>query len=280
MLAFATVAHPKSELVGLAGVALAVAREAGELVSAGFRSRPHVDHKGRHDLVTEYDRRSQELVLARLATMAPGMAVVAEEDRPDAAGAPASATRGPVWYVDPLDGTTNFVHGHPFWCVAIGLLDGDEPLVGAIVAPRLALEWSGYRASDGAEARRNGEACTVSGTETLAESLVGTGFPPTRDVAPDNNFDSFVSVKKACQAVRRCGSAAIDLCLVADGTYDGYWERRLHPWDVVGGSTLVLAAGGRVTSLSGERPDYAVGYIVASNGRIHDPLVSAVGAGR
>src|SRR5262249_44832973 len=108
--------------------------------------------------------------------------------------------------------------------------------------------------------------------------MIGTGFPPIRDVAPMNNFGSFVSVKSRARAVRRCGSASIDLCFVADGTYDGFWERLLHPWDIIGASAIVLAAGGRVTDLGGGPIDYGAGHIVASNGFIHDDLVTAIGS--
>ena len=131
-------------------------------------------------------------------------------------------------------------------------------------------------------AHRNGEPCAVSATSQLSESLLATGFPPQRDQAPENNFDSFIAVKRAAQAVRRCGSAAIDLAMVADGTYDGYWERRLHAWDMVAASAVLLAAGGTITSLDGGAPSYHAGYIAASNGRIHADLLAAIqrGGGR
>jgi myo-inositol-1(or 4)-monophosphatase len=246
-------------------------------VAAGHRSRPRPHEKGRHDLVTEYDRASEHLLLSRLASLAPGIPVVAEES------APSSERRtGLVWCVDPLDGTTNFVHGHPFWCVAVGLMEDDQPIAGAVVAPILGLRWRGVAPSGQGTSEsssfRNGEPCTVSATRDLAHALVGTGFPASRDRAPDNNFDSFLAVKRAAQGVRRCGAAAIDLCMVADGTYDAYWERRLHVWDVAAASAIVLGAGGMVTALDGGPANWHVGHVVASNGLVHGALVNALRA--
>jgi len=195
--------------------------------------------------------------------------------------------KGLVWYVDPLDGTTNFVHGHPFWSISVGLFDSDEPIAGAVVAPSLGLRWTGWvgdpegslgRPAKLGEARRNGHRCVVSGTPHLEQALVATGFPPIRTLAPANNFHSFMSVKHVARGVRRCGSAAIDLCMVADGTYDAYWERKLSIWDVAAGSAIVLAARGHVTSLDGGAPNYHVGHVVASNNLIHEELVEAINA--
>lgn len=279
-----------AELLELSAIALRVAEEAAALVLAGFRAGPrglHVEEKGPHDLVTEFDRASEDLLVARLDALTPGVAVVGEEQ---SAARREEPRGGLVWYVDPLDGTTNFVHGHPFWCVSVGLMDDDVPVAGAVVAPALGLRWTGFRprepgprdaarapvstaAIDG-EARRNGERCTVSATASLQRAMVATGFPPIRDRAPDNNFDAFMTVKRNAQAVRRCGSAAIDLCMVADGTYDAYWERRLHAWDVAAGSAIVRGAGGVITALDGGAPNYPTGNIVASNGLVHAAIVA------
>ncbi len=272
-------ATPPERLAELLQLAERVASEAAEAVMAGYRSRPVADEKGRRDLVTEFDRASEALILERLRTAEPEIDVVAEEGSRHR-----HRSHSPlVWYVDPLDGTTNFVHGHPFWCVAIGLAEttgsgdstAEQPLVGAVVAPALQLTWLAHAAGP---ARRNGEPCRLSETASLAHSLVGTGFPLLRDHGPENNFDSFMQVKRQSQAVRRCGSAAIDLCLVADGTYEGYWERRLHVWDIVAGAAILLAAGGKLTSLTGGRPNFHSGPVVASNGLIHDELIATVGA--
>ncbi|MEB2312483.1 MAG: inositol monophosphatase family protein [Sorangiineae bacterium] len=250
----------------LARLAHEVAREAGALVLTGWRRHPRATLKARADLVTEYDLRSERLIRARLGERAPDLPIVAEEE----GGEPA---RGPTFYVDPLDGTTNFVHGHHFWAVSVGVLEGGEPVAGAVVAPALGVSWTGYR---GGPALRDGAPCRVSATAALEDALVATGFPVDRARSPDDNFDSFVRVKRAAQGVRRCGAAAIDLCLVADGTYDGYWERRLHAWDLAAGAAVLLAAGGRVSALDGGPARLEVGHVIASNGLIHDALVASV----
>lgn len=280
-----------ARLEELTAIALYTAEEAAALALAGHRTHPRVDKKSRCDLVTDFDRANEELLIKRLHALTPGIPVVGEEQTAETHG-PEGARPGLVWYVDPIDGTTNFVHGHPFWCVAVGLMAENVPVVGAVVAPAIGVRWKGWIApptgpveSAGTlveprarEARRNGEPCSVSSTETLSEALLATGFPPVRDMTPASNFTSFMAVKRTAQAVRRCGSAAMDLCMVADGTYDGYWERRLHAWDTVAASAVVLAAGGRVTSLSGGAPDYHIGYIAASNGLVHDELLRAIHA--
>ena len=252
----------------LAQIALEVATEAAQLLHAGFRRHPAAREKGHADLVTEYDLASERLIRARLAERTPEIAIVGEEQ----GGAPARAG-GLTWYCDPLDGTTNFVHGHFFYCVSIGVAEAGQPLAGAVVAPELATHWQGFR---GGQALRNGEPCRVSATTELAHALVATGFPSDRSQAPGNNFDAFVTVKKQVRGIRRCGSAAIDLCLVADGTYDAYWERRLNAWDVMAGSALVLAAGGTLSALDGTPPDLSVGHVLASNGLVHEHLLNLV----
>jgi myo-inositol-1(or 4)-monophosphatase len=254
--------------------AMTVANEAAGILRSGYRSRPHADEKGRADLVTEFDRRSEALILERLRALTPHVPIVGEEG----SGGSDAGPRGLVWYVDPLDGTTNFVHGHPIFCVSIGLVLDDEPVAGAVVAPVIDLRYRAYRSPGerGGEALRNEERCAVSPVGKLASAMVATGFPGDRETAPANNFGSFVEVKRAAQAVRRCGAAALDLCFVADGTYEGFWERKLHTWDVCAGAAAVLAAGGRTSALDGGPARYHEGRIVASNGKIHDELVAAI----
>lgn len=261
---------PRRELTAqdYATLALEVALEAGALVLAGYRKRPAPTEKARRDLVTEFDLQSEALIVRRLSEATPTLGLVAEES-----GATREAELS--WYCDPLDGTTNFVHGHPFWAVSIGLLERGAPLAGAVVAPALGLTWTGYR---GGPATRCGETCHVSETSELEQALVATGFPPDRRFAPDNNLDSFTCVKKVVRGIRRCGSAALDLCLVADGTYDAYWERRLNAWDSAAGAAVLMSAGGMLTSLSGGPADLKVGHFIASNGRVHGALQELLGA--
>ncbi|HEY3592555.1 MAG TPA: inositol monophosphatase family protein [Polyangiaceae bacterium] len=250
----------------LALIAEKVAAEAGLLAAKGFRRPLRVMHKTVVDLVTEFDIASEDLIRERLAQETPSIPVVAEEK---------GGTPGPdwSWYVDPIDGTTNYAHGHPIWCVSIGLVNAGKVVAGAVAAPAIQSSWTG---GVGVPARRNGELCRVSDTTELDRGLLATGFPYDRRTSPENNFAAFVALKKLAFGVRRCGSAALDLCFVADGTYDGYWERKLAPWDIAGGSAIVLAAGGEVTDLDGGPVDLARGYIMASNGHLHEALQFAV----
>jgi myo-inositol-1(or 4)-monophosphatase len=253
-------------------VALAAARAASKIVHAGFRKHPTVEHKGAIDLVTSYDRESERFLRKTLSAETPFAFIGEEEGGTRAPGAQ------PTWFVDPLDGTTNFVHGHPFYCVSVGLLVGAAPVLGVVVAPALATEWTGAfdfgatRASWGTPPNP----CTVSGISSLSDALLATGFPYDRKVSEDNNFDAFVAIKRQVQAVRRCGSAALDLCLVGDGTYDGYWERKLKAWDLAGGAAIVRAAGGRISDFRGAEGDVTTGHLVATNGKIHVALLSAL----
>ena len=256
----------------LATDCLAIADKASRIALGGFGTRPETREKGRHDLVTEFDLRSQAEILRLLGERYPGVPVIAEEG--DLARA--QVGRDLTFVVDPIDGTTNFAHGHPVWCVSVGALLDGEPIAGGIVAPALSLSWRGFRDDTGGELYRNGERRRVSDTKELDSALIATGFPPNRDHAPENNFDSFMSVKRRALAVRRCGSAAIDIAFVADGTYDAYWERRLKLWDSAAAAAFVLAAGGKLSALDGGPVELEKGNIVASNGRVHDELVAAI----
>jgi myo-inositol-1(or 4)-monophosphatase len=243
-----------------------VAREAGQHALGGFRQRMQVTEKGKYDLVTAFDLSVEQLVRERLASLTPDLPVVGEEEGGD-------TLRASAWFCDPIDGTTNYAHGHPVWAVSIGAVLDGEPVAGAIVAPALALEWFGHA---GGGAWRNGEPCHVSTTGDIEHALIATGFPREREREPDNNFATFVKVKKKCQGVRRCGAAAVDLAFVADGTYDGYWERKLAPWDLAAGVAIVAAAGGRVSHLHGGPVQLANGQVLADNGALHEVLLSLV----
>lgn len=252
----------------LAQIAFDVASEAAQLLYEGFRKRPQTMEKGRADLVTEYDLASERLIRERLSQRTPELSIVGEEQ----GGSPA-AGNGLTWYCDPLDGTTNFAHGHFFFCVSLGVAEAGLPIAGAVVAPALSTHWRAFR---GGPALRNGEPCRVSATNELAHALVATGFPTDRSDPATNNFSAFTRVKPLVRGIRRCGSAAIDLCLVADGTYDAYWERRLNAWDLMAGSALVLAAGGSLSALDDTPPDLSVGNVLASNGRLHRELSNLI----
>lgn len=250
---------------------LDIAREAAALLRDGWHTGVEVEHKGSIDLVTRFDRASEALLRTRFRERLPHFDVVAEE------GGGASTGSRPILWTDPLDGTTNFAHGLAFYCVSIGLLDGETPLAGVVVAPSLAVE---YRAVKGGGAWRNGVRCRVSRTAALAESLMATGFPYDAHTDVENNLREFCALTRRTRGVRRCGSAALDLCLTAEGTFDAYWERKLKPWDIAAGALMVLEAGGRLTDLVGGPADVRAGQIVASNGVLHDTLLDAIRSAR
>ncbi len=251
--------------------ATAIADEAGEVLMEGWRRDPAVRKKGAIDLVTDFDLRSEELLRDRMGRAFPEHALIAEE------GEDERAEGEWVWYVDPLDGTTNFAHGHFFFSVSLGLARHGRPVLGVVHAPALGTTWAG---AEGIGCRRNEAPCTVSSASALGDALVASGFPYNRAESGENNLSETSHIVPKLQGFRRCGSAALDLALVADGTYDGYWEQKLKPWDACGGMALVRAAGGRVTTYEGDDADAISSRLVASNGRLHDALLTAVQAAR
>ncbi|HXU06338.1 MAG TPA: inositol monophosphatase family protein [Polyangia bacterium] len=250
-------------------IAVGVAREAGRILLEGWgkSTRPAVDFKAGEDinLVTEFDKRSEALIVARLAASFPDDRIVAEE------GTTHGADRGAgrVWYVDPLDGTTNFAHGMPLFSVSLGLAIDRRPMLGVVEAP--ALGWS-FAGTAGGGSTFNGNPIAPSQVDQLARALLVTGFPYMRNPI-QNNMAEFQALTAAAQGTRRLGSAALDLCFVACGWLDGYWERALHPWDLVGGSAIVIGAGGKATDLDGRAFDGETGRVLATNGRIHEQIV-------
>lgn len=224
------------------------------------------------DLVTDVDHESERAIVAILRRA--GIPVVAEE-----AGAASEPVGDAVFYVDPLDGTTNYAHGHPFHSVSIGLVLDGEPVLGVVHAPMLGALWTGARGVGGSRRdlfRGIEHPLAVSTVDSLDASLGATGFPYDRRTTADDNLAAFGALTKGTHGVLRCGSAALDLALVADGTYDLYWERKLKPWDLAAGAALVAIAGGRVSDPWGAPFSAASGAIAASNGRVHDALLQAI----
>ncbi len=228
------------------------------------------DEKGSSiDLVTAVDRDSEHAIVAVLRRS--GIAIVAEESGGKAADA--------VWYVDPLDGTTNYAHGHPFCAISIALVVDGHPRLGVVHAPMLGVLFSGL--SSGGATRRDlfrglEHPLRVSSVGALGAALGATGFPYDRRTSEDNNFAAFAAVTKQSHGVLRCGSAALDLSLVADGTYDVYWERKLNPWDLAAGAALILSAGGTISDPWGGPFVPERGAIAASNGALHPALLEAI----
>jgi myo-inositol-1(or 4)-monophosphatase len=253
-----------------AGEALALAerlaRAAGALQRERYESAIEIRTKSAAiDLVTEVDHACEALIVEGLARERPGDAVLAEEGRgSDRAGARLR------WLIDPLDGTTNYAHGYPRFCVSIGIEREGEPLAGVVYDPLLDELFSARR---GGGAFLNGRRLGVSGESEIGRALVATGFAYDVRRSAEDNLDHFARFVKTVRAVRRDGSAALDLCYVAAGRLDGYWELKLHPWDVAAGALLVREAGGRVSDLAGGPVPASGAEIVASNGRLHDAML-------
>lgn len=244
-------------------VAIAAAREAGEIISAGMNRPKEISYKGEVDIVTETDRKSEAAILARLRREFPVHAIVAEEGGASGAGAAEYE-----WHVDPLDGTTNFAHGYPVFAVSIGLLQRGEPLVGAVYNPVNGEMFSAIR---GCGAQRNGKVIQVSSAEKLSRSLLATGFPAHKRVQ-NPNIHYYWEFTLRSHGVRRAGAAALDLCSVACGQFEGFWEFGLKSWDTAAGILLVREAGGKVTNFSGEPYHPGDMECLASNGLIHEEM--------
>ena len=261
-----------------------IAEEAGAIVLAGWRSEEvDVQQKGAIDLVTQFDLASEAHIRAAMrAAFDPlGHAIVAEEGSADDA-----RDRALVWFCDPLDGTTNFAHGHFCFSVSIGLAQREAdgrmaPLLGAVHAPALGTTWSGGPGLGAARIDRGlSRPCRLGRARSLSEALVASGFPYDRRTSPENNVAEHSRIVLQVQGLRRCGSAAMDLCLVADGTYDGYWEQKLAPWDMTAGAAIALGAGATLTGYEGEPIDVTRSRVIATNGAIHAELSREVGAAR
>jgi myo-inositol-1(or 4)-monophosphatase len=208
-----------------------------------------LDHKSTTELVTDLDREVEAELVRQLASIFPQDAVCAEE------GTAHSGSSGRTWYIDPLDGTTNYVHGYPFYAVSVGCADESGPVLGAVYAPYLD-ELYVAAAGQGAvlERPQAGQSWAMSSRRpvTVRQALLATGFPYVRNEVVDQNTRLVRRfLLEGCHGVRRGGSAAIDLCHVAAGKLDGYWEMKLRPWDVTAGSLIALEAGARVTDFSG-----------------------------
>ena len=240
-----------------------IAREAGALLMQFFDRNIKIEYKGDADLVTAADRKSEALIRERIREQWPSHDVLGEEEGLHDTG---SEFR---WYVDPLDGTTNFAHGFPVFCVSMGLEKNKQMIAGVCYDPtRDEL----FAAERGKGAYLNERPIHVSSISKLAESLLATGFPShKRHKNPNIYFYHQITLRS--HGVRRAGSAALDLCSVACGRFDGFWEFNLNPWDTAAGVLMVEEAGGKITDFSGGRFQLQSRETVASNGYIHEALV-------
>jgi myo-inositol-1(or 4)-monophosphatase len=248
-------------------VATEVAREAGALLTELSTQPLDIGYKRPADLVTVADRRSEALIVGKLRSRFPDHAIVAEE------GGNHKSSSDYCWYVDPLDGTTNYAHGFPVYCVTLGLAYRDEVIAGVVFDPtRNEL----YSAERGAGAFLNGTRLHVSAAENLSESLVATGFPPFA-TNHDLNVQFYFRFTELSHGIRRAGSAALDLCTVAAGRFEGFWELKLNPWDKAAGTLMVEEAGGRVTDVRGGVYSVLGDDVFASNGLVHGEMVKVFG---
>ena len=245
---------------------------AGDLQMARFGHDVAVNKKGAIDLVTDVDvaveRRFRELIAERF----PDHQILAEE-----LGGAVAAPAGPCWVFDPIDGTTNFAHGLPIFCASLALeIDGVAEVAAVFDPNRKEL----FTAERGGGARLNGRPLRVSDADRLVDAMLVTGFPYDVHARVDEIVGLFGAFVGRARAVRRLGSAAIDLCYVAAGRLDGFWESDLKPWDTAGGALIVAEAGGRVTNTDGERFTSRGGHVLATNGRLHEAMLDVIRAFR
>ncbi len=245
-------------------IAIDIARESGALLTEMYKTPMAISYKRPSDIVTEADRRSEALIIERLHQTFPSHAVLSEE------GGGQKIQSDYCWHVDPLDGTTNFAHKFPVFSVTLGLVYKGDVIAGVVFDPT---RGEMFAAEKGAGAYQNGERLQVSKNAKLSESLLATGFPPFDD-RHDLNMRLFLEFTLRSHGIRRAGSAALDLCSVAAGRFEAFWELRLNSWDMAAGCLMITEAGGRVSSLAGEPHKIAPVEIFASNGLVHDEMLA------
>jgi len=242
-------------------IAITAAKKAGSYLIEVLANKREITKKGVVDIVTDADKEAEHIIRNMVFKHFPDDEFLAEE------GTEASGSTGLLWVVDPLDGTTNYAHRFPVFCVSIALVKDNIPQLGCIYNPNLD---ELFTAVKGEGAYLNGRKIKVSQTEKLIESLLATGFPyDIRESDADNMNNFYAFYKNGAQAVRRAGSAAFDLAYTACGRFDGFWEMKLHPWDIAAGILMVEEAGGKVTDFGGDPVGLYRGEVLASNGAIH-----------
>jgi len=255
-------------------VALEVAGAAGRRLRAAWAEPKTFEHKGEIDLVTATDREVEALVVEALQRAFPDHLLIGEEAS-SGRSVPRPRDDQYAWYIDPLDGTTNFAHSFPQFSVSIGLARGRELVLGVVHDP---VRGETFAARSGHAATLNGERIHVSTTERLEAALVGTGFPYDRREHVDFYLGFVREFILRTHGVRRLGSAALDLCAVACGRLDGFWEWKLSPWDTAAGVVILREAGGVVSDFAGSPFDLYGNQTLASNGRVHGDMVAVLGA--
>jgi len=257
------------ELVEMCAVAIAAAREAGAAIQAvaeGGVKEIVFKGEGKRDLVTEADKRSEQIIIDAITRRYPDHRILAEE------GTGTGGNGAYRWIVDPLDGTTNFAHQYPLYCVSIAVEHGGEPVVGVVFAPYMN---ELFVATKGSGATLNGTPIAVSGVTDLIGGLLCTGFPYRLD-GPTNNLVNWGNFVLRTQATRRDGAAALDLCYVAAGRFDGFWELNLQPWDMAAGALIIQEAGGTISDPYGNAFRVDGHDIVGSNGHLHTTMLDVL----
>ena len=252
-------------------VAIEAAREAGKFLkySVGKVRTVEIKSGDERNLVSEIDRGAEERIIQRIRSRYPSHAILAEESGHQRTDAETT------WIIDPLDGTTNFLHGVPIFSVTIGVERKGEIIAGVVYDPNLD---ELFTAEKGSGAFLNGRRLKVSQNDALINSLIVTGFPYNISDNPDQTVERFVRILLSAGGLRRLGSAAIDLAYVAAGRFDGFWEVSLNPWDMAAGVLLVQEAGGTVTDFEGKGPDIYHRQVLASNGRLHQAMLNILSA--
>ena len=257
----------RNKIKALFQVGLTAAQSAGQFIKRNVDQAIKIDYKGRANAVTEIDRRSEEIIITLIKDNFPDHQIIAEES--DAVRTDSDF----CWIIDPLDGTTNFIHGFPCFSVSIALESQGEIILGIIFNPVLNELFS---AIQGLGAFLNKKRIHVSDISSMEFSLTSTGFPYEINRYFNSNMEIFKRMYKSCQGVRRAGSAAVDLCYVAMGRFDGFWEFDLNAWDISAGALIVEEAGGKVSNYAGRSFNHNQRNIVASNGLIHDSMISVI----
>lgn len=241
---------------------------AGRLIRTQWRQTRTIDYKGPVDLVTSVDRGAERLIVDILRREFPDHSILAEEE-----SRIAGASGEYRWIVDPLDGTTNFAHGYPQVAVSLALERQGEVILGLVYDP---LRRECFSASARRGAALNGAPIHVSATNELDKALLATGFPYDRRENARCYLKYFEAFLTRCQGIRRAGSAALDLCYLAAGRIDGYWEMKLKPWDIAAGALIVAEAGGSVSGFSGNPLSLSGAETLASNGLIHQEMIGVI----
>lgn len=260
----------KNELKRFLNIAQKISYEVGEWLKKNQKNKQKIEYKGgsQLNLVTKADKKADEMILKMLKKELPSHYVVSEETENER-----TENDGFVWYVDPLDGTTNYAHGFPFYCVSLALLIDGEIKIGVVYCPRLN---EIFECIKGEGAYLNKKRIRVSDTKEVGKSLLATGFPYDLREDPDEVIGNFIKFCLKARGIRRAGSAALDLCYLAAGIFDGFWEVKLHPWDIAAGILMIREAGGIVTDFQNNDTDIFSKHILASNGKIHKQLVKII----